>query len=235
MIRMRRLYAKNIFPRLLELSVGGKTFVKARTQTLKSVRGKVLEVGFGTGLNLPHYPAGVTHLVALDPEEMLPAKVSKRIAAASFPVEWVRQLGEHLSFADGQFDCVVTTLTLCTIADPVSALSEMRRVLRTGGTYVFLEHGRSTDPKVARLQDRLNPLWLRSGIGCACNINRPIDLLLAKAGFRIGILDRYVLGWPRIMMEMYRGLATPDRAGSNRRIRRHHVETQTTHGDLITL
>jgi ubiquinone/menaquinone biosynthesis C-methylase UbiE len=208
MIRMRDFYAKNIFPRLLELSVGRKDFAKERIKTLKSVHGKVLEVGFGTGLNLPHYPAGVTSLVALDPEKMLPAKISHRVAAASFPVEWVRLAGEHLPFADGQFDYVVTTLTLCTIPDPVSALSEIRRVLRAGGTYVFLEHGRSSNPKVAQLQDRLNPLWLRSGIGCGCNINRPIDLLLAKAGFHIGTLDRYVLGWPRIMMEMYRGLAT---------------------------
>jgi ubiquinone/menaquinone biosynthesis C-methylase UbiE len=213
---MRGLYAKIIFPRLLELGVGGKTFAKERTRTLKSVHGEVLEVGFGTGLNLPHYPPGVTHLVALDPEEMLPAKVSRRVAAASFPVESVRQVGEHLPFADGQFDCVVTTLTLCTIVDPVSALSEIWRVLRIGGTYVFLEHGRSTDPKLARIQDWLNPLWLQSGIGCGCNINRPIDLLLAKASFRIRTLDRYVLGRPRIMMEMYRGLAKPVRRDPSR-------------------
>jgi SAM-dependent methyltransferase len=207
---MRGLYTKNIFPRLLELSVGGKGFAKERIETLKPVHGEVLEVGFGTGLNLPHYPAGVKRLIALDRMEMLPTKVSRRIAAARFSVERVRQIGEQLPFADRQFDCVVTTLTLCTIVDPVSALSEMRRVLRTGGSYVFLEHGRSTDPKVARLQDRLNPLWLRSGIGCGCNINRPIDLLLAKAGFRLEILNRHVCGWPRIIMEMYRGVATPD-------------------------
>jgi SAM-dependent methyltransferase len=207
---MRGLYTKNIFPGLLDLSVGGKGFAQERIDTLKPVYGEVLEVGFGTGLNLPHYPAGVNRLVALDPVEMLPARVCRRIAAARFPVEQVRQIGEQLPFADRQFDCVATTLTLCTIVDPVSALSEMRRVLRTGGSYVFLEHGRSTDPKVARLQDRLNPLWLTSGIGCGCNINRPIDLLLAKAGFRLEILDRYVRGWPRIMVEMYRGVATPD-------------------------
>jgi len=96
---------------------------KERATALKSAHGEVLEVGFGTGLNLPHYPRSVTRLVALDPEEMLPAKVAKRIAAASFPVERVQQVGEHLPFAAGQFDCVVTTLTLCTIADPVSAPS----------------------------------------------------------------------------------------------------------------
>jgi ubiquinone/menaquinone biosynthesis C-methylase UbiE len=123
---MRGLYAMIIFHRLLELSVGGEAFAKERTKALKSVHGEVLEVGFGTGLNLPHYPPSVTRLVTLDPELMLPAKVSKRIAAASFPVDRVLQVSEHLPFATGRFDCVVTTLTLCTIADPVCALSEIR-------------------------------------------------------------------------------------------------------------
>ena len=182
---MRDLYARVIFPRLLELSVGGKVFAKERTKALKSVHGEVLEVGFGTGLNLPYYPSSVTRLVALDPELMLPAKVSERIATASFPVERVQQVGEHLPFATGQFDCVVTTLALCTIADPICALSEIWRVLRTGGTSAFLEHGRSADPRMARFQDRLNPLWVRSGIARGCNINRPIDSLLAQSGLRI--------------------------------------------------
>ena len=206
---MRGLYAGTIFPRLLEVSVGGERFAKERAKALKPVHGEVLEVGFGTGLNLPHYPADIARLIALDPEKMLPAKVSQRIAEVSFPVERVQQDGEHLPFAAGRFDCVVTTLTLCTIADPVSALSEIRRVLRAGGAYVFFEHGRSADSRAAWLQDRLNPLWKLSGIGRGCNINRPIDSLIAKAGLRIVSLERYVLGRPRIMTEMYRGLATP--------------------------
>ena len=175
---------------------------------MQSAHGEVLEVGFGTGLNLPHYPRGVTRLVALDPEEMLPTKVARRVAAASFPVERVQHTGEHLPFAAGQFDCVVTTLTLCTVADPASALSEVRRVLRVRGIYMFLEHGRSADARVARLQDRVNPLWRRSGIGRGCNINRPIDALIAQGGLRITSLERYTMGRPRVMKEMYRGLAT---------------------------
>lgn len=206
---MRGLYAKVIFPRLLELSVGGERFAGERAKALKSVHGEVLEVGFGTGLNLPHYPTGITRLVALDPEEMLPPKVSERIAAVSFPVERAQQVGERLPFSASSFDCVVTTLTLCTVADPLSALSEIHRVLRPFGTYVFLEHGRSAEPRIARLQDRLNPLWRRSGIGRGCNINRQIDSLIAQAGLRIMSLERYVLGRPRIMTEMYRGFATP--------------------------
>jgi len=202
---MPGFYARVIFPWVLELSLAGAAFAKERANALKSAHGEVLEVGFGTGLNLPHYPRSVT---ALDPEEMLAAKVAQRIAAASFPVERVQQGGEHLPFAAGQFDCVVTTLTLCTIADPVSALSEIRRVLRVGGIYIFLEHGRSADARVARLQDRVNPLWHRSGIGRGCNINRPIDSLIVQADLRITSLERHTMGRPRIMKEMYRGLAT---------------------------
>jgi ubiquinone/menaquinone biosynthesis C-methylase UbiE len=146
---VRGFYARVIFPWVLELSVGGAAFAKERANALNPAHREVLEVGFGTGLNLSHYPRSVTRLVGLDPEEMLPVRISQRIAAAGFPVERVLQAGEHLPFAAGKFDCVVTTLTLCTIADPVSALSEIRRVLRVGGTYLFLEHGRSADARVA--------------------------------------------------------------------------------------
>jgi hypothetical protein len=153
----------------------------------------VLEVGFGTVLNLPHYPAGVKRLIALDRVEMLPTKVSWRIAAASIPAERGRQIGEQLPFADRQFDC----------GDNIDALHHRGsriRVVRneagspTGGDVRVPGAWRSTEPKVSRVQDRLNPLWLRSGIGCGCNINRPIDLLLAQAGFCVEILDRYVRG-----------------------------------------
>jgi SAM-dependent methyltransferase len=201
---MPGFYARVIFPRALELSIGGAALGKERATALKSAHGGVLEVGFGTGLNLPHYPRSVTRLVALDPEEMLIAKVAHRIAAASFPAERLQQGGEHLPFAAGQFDCVVTTLTLCTIADPVSALSEIRRVLRVGGIYIFLEHGRSADARVARLQDRVNPLWHRSGIGRGCNINRPIESLIAQGGLRITSLERHTMGRPRIMKDVPR-------------------------------
>jgi ubiquinone/menaquinone biosynthesis C-methylase UbiE len=206
---MRGLYRRFLFPRLLEGGLGGEHAAKERAKALEPAYGEVLEVGFGTGLNLAHYPRRVTRLVAIEPEEMLPQKVSERIAAAAFPVEVIRHSGERLPLEDGRFDCVVTTWTLCTIGDPISALLEMRRVLKPGGTYLFYEHGRSADPKVARLQDWVNPLWKLTGIGCGCTINRPIDSLISQAGFRIISLERYVPGRPRIMAEMYRGVASP--------------------------
>lgn len=205
---MSSLYARWFFPRLLERSIGGEIAARERRLALQSVHGEVLEVGFGTGLNLPHYPSSVNKLIALDPEEMLPDKVSERISAVRFPVERVVQRAETLPFESGRFDCIVTTWVLCSVADPLSALREMRRVLKPGGSYLFYEHGRSNEPRVARLQDWINPVWKFSGLGCGCTINRPIDKLITSANFRITTLDRYYLGRPRTMQAMYRGIAT---------------------------
>ena len=187
-------YAKHIFPRVMDWMLRGPQHQAERETVLRSIRGDVLEVGFGTGLNLRHYPPGVTRLTAIDVATMLPLRTELS--------------GERLPFPDAQFDCVVTTLTLCSIRDPVPALREMRRVLKPDGTYVFLEHGRSDDARVARRQDFFNPLQRR--LACGCNINRRIDALIREAGLEIRSLDRYVLeGAPRMMAEMYRGTAGP--------------------------
>ena len=185
-------YADHIFPRLMDWTLRGPVHQAEREKALESVRGEVLEVGFGTGLNLRHYPPGVTRLTAIDVADMLQLRVARRIAAAPFP--------------DDRFDCVVTTLTLCSIKDPVAALRQIRRVLKPEGAYVFLEHGRSDDERVARRQDFFNPLQRR--VACGCNINRRIDALIREAGLEVRSLERYVLrGNPRIMAEMYRGTA----------------------------
>jgi SAM-dependent methyltransferase len=150
----------------------------------------------------------VTRLTALDVADLLPARTAQRLAAAPFPVERVRLTAERLPFPDRRFDCVVSTWTLCSIPDALAALRELRRVLEPGGRFVFLEHGRSDDPRVARWQDRLNPIQRRLGGGC--NLNRPIDALIRDAGFAITRLDRYVIeGEPRLMASMYRGTASP--------------------------
>ena len=172
-----------------------------------SACGSVLEIGFGTGLNLPHYPKTVTSLIVLDPADLLPAKVARRIASASMPVEVMHLAAELLPFEASRFDCVVSTFALCTIPDPVAALREVRRVLKPGGTYLFLEHGRSDDARVAKWQDCLNPI--QRVIGCGCNLNRPIDALIRQAGLNLEQVERFQLsGVPRIVGELYRGRAT---------------------------
>ena len=202
------LYARHIFPRFMDWTLRRPRFQQERQEALAAARGEVLEIGFGTGLNLRHYPPGVTRLTAIDVADLLPARTARRISAAPFPIERVRLTAERLPFPDARFDCVVSTWTLCSIPDALAALREVRRVLEPGGRFVFLEHGRSDDPRVARWQDRFNPIQRVIGVGC--NLNRPIDALVRGAGFAITRLDRYVIeGEPRIMAEMYRGMASP--------------------------
>jgi ubiquinone/menaquinone biosynthesis C-methylase UbiE len=176
---------------------------------LEPARGETLEIGFGTGLNLLYYPEAVTRLTAIDSENMLEDRVGKRVAACRFPVTRMRLDAQgRLPFEDRSFDTVVTTLTLCSIPDTAAALAEIRRVLKPGGKFVFFEHGRSDDPKVAKRQDRFNPI--QKIIGAGCNMNRKIDELIENAGFEITTLDRFLApNAPRILAEMYRGVARP--------------------------
>jgi SAM-dependent methyltransferase len=200
------IYERRLFPRLMDWSMRG--LAELREETLAAARGDVLEVGFGTGLNLRHYPPSVGSLVAVDPLDALEDRVARRIAAAPFPVERARlAAGGRLPFESGSFDCVVTTWTLCSIADPVPALLEMRRVLRSGGLYLFIEHGQSDDERIARWQARLNPIQRR--IGCGCLLDRRIDALVREGHFEIQKLARFVPeGRPRIWETLYRGVAT---------------------------
>lgn len=204
------LYSAYIFPRLMDWIMGGTGFQRLRNEALQSARGEVLEIGLGTGLNLPHYPVGVSRLRAVDPAPLLPGRGTERIASAPFPVELSRTGAEHLPYDNHSFDYVASTWTLCTIPDPIQALQEVRRVLKPTGRFLFLEHGRSDDARTAAWQDRLNPL--QNVIGCGCNLNRRIDQLISKAGLHIVQLDRFVMeGVPRIGGELYRGVATPNR------------------------
>ena len=200
------LYNRYIFPRLMDHVMSGAEFQQLRAELLQSVRGLVLEIGLGTGLNLPHYPNTLLQLRAVDPFPLLPDRLAERSTATSFPIEISRISAEQLPYDDRTFDCVVSTWTLCTIPDPVAALREVRRVLKLEGTFVFLEHGRSDDRKIAAWQDRLNPI--QNVIGCGCNLNRKIDRLIVEAGLTITKLDRFAMrSVPRIGGEMYRGTA----------------------------
>jgi len=181
-------------------------FSQLRESLLKPASGAVLEIGFGTGLNLCHYPATITRLSIVDPALLLPMKVTHRMAAAPYPIQTVQVTAEQLPFSDREFDTVVSTWTLCTIPNAVRALREVERVLKPGGRFLFLEHGRSDDHKIAMWQDRLNPI--QNVIGCGCNLNRQIDQLIIQAGLTIVHLDRFSMPRvPRLAGEMYRGTA----------------------------
>jgi ubiquinone/menaquinone biosynthesis C-methylase UbiE len=201
------IYSSHIFPRILEWSLSNEVVARERRQALAAARGRVLEIGFGTGLNLPYYPGAVTDLVALDSEQMLSKRVEERILASRMPVEQVRlDAGSGLPFEKNEFDSVVTTFTLCSIDRVREALAEIRRVLKPEGSYVFLEHGRSDQARAAMLQDLFNPV--QRFIACGCNLNRRIDSLVEGAGLRIEHMDRYVMaGTSRVIGELYRGTA----------------------------
>ncbi len=200
-------YGTYIFPRLMDRVMNGAVFQQLRHNLLRTVQGEVLEIGLGTGLNLTQYPAGVVRLQAVEPITMLPIRLAQRCASAGFPIDITWQSAETLPYPDHTFDCAVSTWTLCTIPDPVKALREIRRVVKPNGCFLFLEHGRSDDARIALWQDRLNPL--QNVIGCGCNLNRRIDRLIADAGLVVRQLDRFVMeGIPRIGGEMYRGSAS---------------------------
>jgi ubiquinone/menaquinone biosynthesis C-methylase UbiE len=200
------IYRDHIFPRLLEIALGGRKPMEYRRRVLTTARGQVLEIGFGTGLNLACYPETVEKLTLLDVDRLLPNRVQQRIAATPFPVEMAFLDAARLPFDDACFDVVVSTWTLCTIPDVASALAEVRRVLRPGGEFLFLEHGRSDDPHVARRQDRWN--GVQKFVACGCNLNRPIDQLVSAAGLRIAELDRFQMpGVPKIGAAHYLGAA----------------------------
>ncbi len=203
------LYAKYIFPRLLDWSLGNPQMGKYRRRALEPATGETLEIGFGTGLNLPHYPDSVTRLTVIDSENMLTRLVDRRIAECHLPVVKMQLDAQgRLPFDDHSFDSVVTTMTLCSIENTAPALAEIRRVLKREGKFIFWEHGRSEDPTVAHRQDRFNPL--QRIIGAGCNMNRKIDNLISTAGFEITTLDRFLLPkTPRLLAEMYRGIAEP--------------------------
>ena len=201
------LYSSYIFPRLMDWVMSGEEFHRWRALLLQDAQGETLEIGLGTGLNLPHYPQTVSLLHAVDPASLLPDRVRQRVKSASFPIHITRVSAETLPFADRTFDCVVSTWTLCTIPDPITALMEIRRVLKPTGRYLFLEHGRSKSERIAAWQDRLNPI--QRIVGCGCNLNRRIDQLISQAGLCITNLDRFQMeGIPRLAAEMYRGVAS---------------------------
>ncbi len=201
-------YSRFIFPCVIDRLMVGHHVDEQRWLALAAAQGTVLEIGFGTGHNFLHYPVRVTHVTAVDCEVMRPRQVKWRIASAPVPIATIyRDASSGLPFANNSFDTVVTTWTLCSIRDVLPALAEIRRVLRHDGNYLFLEHGCSDDPRVARRQNLLSPVV--KTIGAGCQMNRHIDDLIRQSGLQIRTLDRFVMPeTPRILGEMYRGVAT---------------------------
>ena len=202
------IYRKHVFPRLMDGGLSGPQHRTMRERALGRARGRVLEIGFGTGLNLPCYPPAVESLVGLDPEHMLEKRVAGRISRAAFGVDRVAQdASDPLPFDEESFDTVVSTWTLCSIDRIRAALVNLRRVLKGDGLFLFLEHGRSDRTLAASLQDAVNPL--QNVFACGCNLNRKIDQEIQDAGFKIIELERFrVAGVPRIFGEVYEGAAT---------------------------
>ena len=203
---MCRLYGQYVFPWLMDWLLRGEKFAEQRRRLLAEVAGEVVEIGFGTGLNFPHYGRKVSRIVAVEPVAMLPRRVHQRIAAGSLPVERITAQAESLPLADASCDCAVTTWTLCSVRDVAASLAELRRVLRAGGKLLFLEHGLSNDPAVARWQRRLTPL--QRIIGCGCHLDRPIASFIDHSGLAIERMDRFVLERESpIYGTMYAGVA----------------------------
>ncbi len=200
-------YDKWIFPRLVDVVMRNKEATRYRSQIVPKAHGTVLEIGVGSGLNLPFYGTGVRQLYGLDPSEELLVMARKKAGAVAFPIEFFAGPGEEIPLDDGCVDTVVTTWTLCSIADPVKALKEMRRVLTPGGILLFTEHGLAPETRVQMWQQRLNPLW--SKINGGCNLNRKIDVLIRASGFRIEELKTEYSQGPRLMSYMYSGRAQP--------------------------
>ncbi len=202
-----KFYADVILPLLMDRSLDGAVIVPYRRAALSGVRGEILEIGFGTGLNLPHYPSQVRTLTALDVSPGMSKLARRRIVASSIAVDHRVVNGEQLPFDRDLFDSVVSTFTLCSIGDVHQALREIRRVLKPGGRFLFVEHGLSDDRQVRAWQHRLTPL--HKIVAGGCHLNRDIQVLIAGVGFEIVRIERsHVDKLPRVSGYLYRGMAT---------------------------
>ena len=190
-------YERHILPRFINCACGTKPIMKQREKVVPLASGTVLEIGIGTGHNLPFYdPSRVQKLIGLDPSGKSWELAAKRAAHLDFDLEFIGLPSERIPLDDDSVDTVLVTYSLCTIPDPISALHGMARVLRPGGSLIFCEHGKAPDAAVRKWQDRVNPLW--SSVLGGCNLNRDIPSLLTAAGFGIDHVESmYLPGTPR--------------------------------------
>jgi SAM-dependent methyltransferase len=201
------LWTEHVVPRVCDLALGTADVGVLRERVLAGARGEVVELGFGSGTTLPHYPAAVTVVRAVEPSPVARRLAARRVAASPVPVEFVGLDGADLDLPDHSADTVVSTFTLCTIPDVDRALREVRRVLRPGGRLLFLEHGLSPDPRTARWQHRLDGLQQRLVGGC--HLTRDVPELIGAAGLTVTDLDHDRLRAPGPMAYLSLGTATP--------------------------
>jgi ubiquinone/menaquinone biosynthesis C-methylase UbiE len=202
-------YARHVLPRIIDLAMRNKETARLRAALIPQARGDVLEVGVGSGLNLPFYSSEVKGVYGVDPSRELQRMARDRAAGRPIKVEFLSQSAEEpIPLPNESMDTIVMTWTLCSIANAPKALEQMKRVLKLNGHLIFVEHGRAPDQGVAAWQDRLTPTWKR--IGGGCHLNRKVDELITKAGFRIIDLRTFYLPGPRPMSYTYQGLAHVD-------------------------
>jgi len=199
-------YDERVLPHLINLACSGKPNRKQREKIVPHASGDVLEIGFGSGLNVPHYnPDKVRKIWGLEPSEGMRRKARPQVEASSMDIEFIDLPGEEIPLEANSVDTVLVTYSLCTIPDAVLALEGMRRVLKPGGQLLFCEHGRAPDISVHRWQDRLNPGWSKFAGGC--NMNRDIPALIEAGGFRIKSDERMYIPGPKVLCYNYWGSA----------------------------
>lgn len=201
------LYQDFLLPRLCHLAMRNHRLLPYRQRVIGMAEGRVLEIGAGSGLNLPFYGASVNEVLALEPAPVLLAMARGAAGGCAGKVRFIEASAEAIPVETGSIDTVVTTWTLCTIPQLGVAFGEMRRVLRFGGRLLFVEHGQAPDAGVRRWQDRLTPLWRRVAGGC--HLNRPMQALIEHNGFRIGSLQTGYAPGPRVLTFLYEGDARP--------------------------
>jgi len=200
------LYSRYIFPRVMNFVMSDAKMAKIRERVLSSVSGDIFELGFGTGLNIPHYPPHVIRIVTADPNPGMNTLAERKIHERNIEVVHHTMGGESLPLEDESFDTVVCTFTLCSIRDVKKAMAEVWRILKPGGTFHFAEHGLADDPKVQAWQHRLNPI--QKIIGDGCNLNRDITAIVRTQNFEpVEIENFYMERSPRFMSYIYQGTA----------------------------
>jgi ubiquinone/menaquinone biosynthesis C-methylase UbiE len=200
-------YRDRVIPRMIDLTMRNKEAARCRAKTIPAASGRVIEIGIGSGLNLPFYSREVQALYGVEPSVRLLGMARRRLGALSFPVELLNRSAEDLPFEDRSIDTAVSTWVLCSIPDPLRVLGEIKRVLKPDGRMLFIEHGLAPDRRVRTWQERLNPVWRR--ISGGCNMNRPVDELLDRAGFEQAHVDRFYLRGVPLLTYTYAGVARP--------------------------